>query len=434
MKASDNFKIDQAWWNKEKPLTLKSTGLGATMKKYQDAKAKIQTLASKGVYSGEFDAATTPFDVATLILDKEIPVAVAKAKGMCSKLLHKETIAVLDKFKTAVSAEKGLLQTLEDNFNKTYKAKHFDPAQLKASTVEKNLVAEKDTAQALYKETELAFKKISNQVIYLKSLEKQGKLREEDVLTAAKECKDDSAKVKKNCETLAKMVASAEGDISTVDKLFKGGKGVLSFRDQDTIKTHLNSVMKYKNLILDYSSRANMFQTGAESSFNEFKAALTGAKTATSTHLKELALLQKTMLGNEGVTRKLENQFTNLILLPSKMINAVKTAKDRASIVVPPGVDVPVDKWESRLNEWIAAAEQAIKKTSKLLAQSKEIKDKILGKIDPSIKDSDQAKPIIADIEMKYGGIETYNKNCYSDLKTFQDKLNTLKSELSKKA
>lgn len=433
MKASDNFKIDQAWWKKNKPLTLKTTGLGAVMKQYQDAKVKIQELAKKGAFSGEFNSSVTPFDAARKVLEKNIPVAVAKAKGMCNKTLHKDTIVVLDKYKSAVSAEGGVLTSMEDNFNKTYKAKHFDPMRLQAEQIETKMTQDKETAQGIYKDTEAAFKRVGSQLTYLKSLEKQKKLREEDVLAAAKDSKDDMTKIKKNCEALVKMVSSGENDVKTVDRLLKSSAGILSFRDQDVIKNHLNSVMKYKNLILDYSSRAAMFQTGALSSLNEFKSALTGAQTSAAQHLKELAALQATMTGNEGATRKLENTFTNLILLPSKMIAAVKKAPDRGSIEVPAGVDVPVAKWESRIREWIETANLAIKKTTKILDQSKEMKDKVFAKIDKSILESDQAKPIVKDIEAKLGGIETYQKNCHSDLKTLQDKLNLLTSELAKK-
>jgi hypothetical protein len=434
MKASDSFKIDQAWWKKNKPINLKTTGLGAVMKKYQDAKAKIQELAQEGKYTNEFNGPLTPFEAAEKILKKEIPDAVAKAKGMCNPAkLFKDTITVLDKYKNAISAERGLLVSMQLNFNRAYKKTHFDPMAKTATDIVKKLTQEKVDAQALYKETETAFKRIVQKLADINTLKKKNALGQDDINEATNDIKADVDKVTANCNTLVNMKNSAEEDNSAATRMNNRMPGVLSFRDQDVIRGHLNKITQLKNFILDYSTRSAMFKTGATSSVNQLKAAITDTQTKASRQLKELKALQTTMTGNEGSTRKLENAFTNILQQLPKMLKAVRDAPDVASIVIPAGTSVPVNKWKGQAQAWLTAADTALRKATKILAQSQDVKEKVFAKIDQGVLESEAAKPIVKDIEAKLGGIETYQKLCDADFKRFQQFQESLKTELGNK-
>lgn len=434
MKASDNFKIDQAWWKKNKPITLKTTGLGAVMKKYQDLKAKIGELANKGKYSGEFDGKVTPFEMAAAILDKELPVAVAKAKSMCKPLIHKDTMTVLDKHKAAIGIEQNALQQLESNFNNTYKATYYTPVFNRATQIEQALKVEKGLAETMFKEVEAAHGVISKRLDYLRGLEKIGTLTPLDVQQATTDVKADVALVAKNCTELAKKRKSAETDQLAAAKMDGEIKGVLSFRDQDAVRVILNNIAKLKNYILDFHTRSEMYQSGVTSSFNEFKTALTGVQTKASKQMKELKTLQDTMTGNEFSTRKLENAFTNILPGLPKMIQAIKKAPDKASIETPAEVNVPPDRWVAQLTAWESLAKKASEKCDAIYKQSDEIMKKVLAKIDKAVLEDKDAIPIIQDIKSKLGGIDEYRKRCVGDYQRFTQTLKSVTTELGKKA
>lgn len=433
LKASDNFQINQAWWKKEKPLTLKTTGLGAVMKKYQDAKGKITVLSTKGKYSGDFAGPVSPFEAAAAILEKELPAAVTKAKSMCGKLLHKDCITVLDKAKAAISQEKIVLQQLETNFDNTYKATYFTPKMNQATQLETGLTNALDAAEKLSKKAEESSKIILKRFQYLKTLEKAGTLQELDIQQAKVDVKGDMASVKTICDQLDQMVKSAEVDEKAAGKIDGEIKGVLSFRDQDLVRKKLNAVASLKNYILDVSKRTAMLQASVLTNVNEFKAGVTGNKTPAVKQLATLKELQKTMTGNEGATRKLENAFTNILIGVPKMIRAVKEAPDRASIKIPDGVNVPVDKWLAQVKEWQDLAKKHLTKCEAILKQSDEIYLAVTSKIDKAVLDGNEGTPIHEDIKAKKGGIKTYVEKCDSDEASFGRYHVSLTSEFNKK-
>jgi hypothetical protein len=433
MKASDNFQINQAWWKKEKPVTLKTTGLGAVMKKYQDAKGKITTLASKGKYSGEFAGSVTPFEAAEAILDNEIPKAVDKAKGMCSKTFHKDTITVLDKYKAAITLEKNALQQLETAFNNTYKQTHYTPLMNQATQVETGLKTALQNAEKLSKEADASAKIILKRFAYLKGLEKNGMMAQIDIDQAKADVKGDVAKVQQIVTDLEKMLKSAENDESTAQKLNGKMTNVLSFRDQDLLRKKLNSIASLKNYVLEVTKKTTMTQTSVLTNMREFKAQLSGKQTSVPKQIVLLTELQKSMTGNEFATRKLENAFTNILPGLPKMIKAVKEAKDRASIVIPPEVNVPVDKWLAQVQEWHALAKTHADKCAQILKDSKDTMEKVFAKVEKAVQDGKDGKPLVEDIKSKYSGIEKYKGICDQDVQQFDQKLKLLQTEFSKK-
>jgi hypothetical protein len=118
MKASDTPKIDAAWWRKNKPSTLKSTGLGDAMADYQ-----VQTmLVGKAVEARELNVATglDAFEKAETKL-KALETAAKKARDACDsgvmKGLHQGCSAVLGKLiKPMLSDERKDLEKRRDAY------------------------------------------------------------------------------------------------------------------------------------------------------------------------------------------------------------------------------------------------------------------------------------------------------------------------------
>jgi hypothetical protein len=78
--------LSQKWWHTNKAKTLKSTGLGAVLAVYETEWSKCE---------GPPDRCLEQFAKAEKALGKIEP-AVKKAKSMCNKTLHKDTMTALD--------------------------------------------------------------------------------------------------------------------------------------------------------------------------------------------------------------------------------------------------------------------------------------------------------------------------------------------------
>lgn len=104
MKDSDVPELAYAWWKKNQPATLPSTGLGDALKAYEAARAKaVPARAPEGV-----DAALDAYDAALAAQDDLTP-AVAKAKAKCNKVLHATCLRVLGKYDGVIENERTAL-------------------------------------------------------------------------------------------------------------------------------------------------------------------------------------------------------------------------------------------------------------------------------------------------------------------------------------
>ena len=134
MKATDTPKIDQAWWNKNKPGTLKSTGLGKAMARYQDDKAEAKKLAAKEPM--DYGSALAGYTTAEASF-QELSSSARKALAACNKTLHADCIVVLNKLiKSVLPAENTALGAAKQSF--------IDDAKAEAARVKglgKNLLA-----------------------------------------------------------------------------------------------------------------------------------------------------------------------------------------------------------------------------------------------------------------------------------------------------
>jgi hypothetical protein len=108
MKANVTPELDSKWWSKNKPKTLKKTGLGAALGKYEVARNTFEKCARSG--SGDINKS---FMEAKTILGGEVSKCVGVGIKEANSMLHAETISALQKYKSSViPAESKRLDTL----------------------------------------------------------------------------------------------------------------------------------------------------------------------------------------------------------------------------------------------------------------------------------------------------------------------------------
>lgn len=95
--------LSKAWWQKNKALTLKSTGFGKALESYATAKAL------------PYSEANIKTKIAAL---KAVETARAKAVGMCNKTLHGDTLKYLEAYKTLIAKQSQALQGDAEDYKK----------------------------------------------------------------------------------------------------------------------------------------------------------------------------------------------------------------------------------------------------------------------------------------------------------------------------
>lgn len=104
MKKGDKPKdLSQKWWSKNKAKTLKSTGLGKVLEGYEKVRAGKPSLKYYQDCLKELN---------------KIPGAVDKAKKMCNKSLHAETLDALGGYSTVIKKEMTDLSKEETDYTK----------------------------------------------------------------------------------------------------------------------------------------------------------------------------------------------------------------------------------------------------------------------------------------------------------------------------
>ncbi|MBW4091304.1 MAG: hypothetical protein HIU82_09370 [Proteobacteria bacterium] len=105
MKDSDVPELAYAWWKKNQPVTLPSTGLGEALKAYEAARATAKpTKDVKAV-----DDCVAAYDTALSALADLTP-AVTKAQAKCNKVLHATCLRVLGKYPGVITKERTALE------------------------------------------------------------------------------------------------------------------------------------------------------------------------------------------------------------------------------------------------------------------------------------------------------------------------------------
>lgn len=95
--------LSKAWWQKNKALTLKSTGFGKALDEFAKAKAL------------PYSEANIKTKIAAL---KAVETARAKAVGMCNKTLHGDSLKYLETYKTLIAKASQDLQRDGEEYTK----------------------------------------------------------------------------------------------------------------------------------------------------------------------------------------------------------------------------------------------------------------------------------------------------------------------------
>jgi len=98
MKANVTPELSSVWWKKNKPVTMKKTGLGAALKKYEKTVAEFDKMVKRA--SPAFETHTTFMQCKTELA--QVEKCVDAGIKAANKTLHKETIAALQKYKASV--------------------------------------------------------------------------------------------------------------------------------------------------------------------------------------------------------------------------------------------------------------------------------------------------------------------------------------------
>lgn len=101
MKAGATPELGQKWWSKNKPRSLKSTGLGGVLGSYEKAYKELE----KALKSNDWTKIQPALDEVDNYTGKLIPAAVKKAEGMCDKKKHKETLDALGKYPKVIQQQ-----------------------------------------------------------------------------------------------------------------------------------------------------------------------------------------------------------------------------------------------------------------------------------------------------------------------------------------
>lgn len=98
MKANVTPELSSSWWKKNKPLTLKKTGLGAALKKYEKSVGEFEKFVKKSSAAFESHHAFMQCKTDLAEVEKCVDAGIKAA----NQTLHKETIAALKKYKSSV--------------------------------------------------------------------------------------------------------------------------------------------------------------------------------------------------------------------------------------------------------------------------------------------------------------------------------------------
>lgn len=255
IKKGEAFRIDQAWWKKGKPLTLKSTGLGKVMAEYQTNKAAAVKMAKAGHYDRIPDDAN-PLDLAEGILKTKLPTSVAKALKDCNSVLHKDVIECLRTAKKAIDAELKAVAQLRSGFNRLYQKKRAEMLNPARSVAAENTEA-KGLAHEAYKNAESQLKELGDVA------KKAARLSPEKAREAASDASMTVMSITSLQETIAEMAQAADTDFRKISGLVNDREMLTPTDSRELIKL-VDTAQVARNAINTYRDKSALFITTAQ--------------------------------------------------------------------------------------------------------------------------------------------------------------------------
>jgi hypothetical protein len=414
MKATDEFKFSQEWWKKNKPLTLKSTGLGEVLKKYDGLTATIDKMIAGSNYQG-VDPAKDPFDAAVAMVKKDIDKAVENALKDCNKTLHKDCIAVLEKYSTTAQKEAARILRTKANFESVYAKYVKDMGEL-AQVKFDHISAEKDRGHKLLKTSESDAQQIQTVVDKVVQSQKAGKgtpkILGALIRLAEKHLHDMETHLDdlKNLSTDIAKVFSAMGSPLITDEMLNP--------DKEKRIVLENKAQLMRNNITEYVNKVQTLLRGAENNVKDLKSIQD--KTPVSLESMQARADNAADAINElqEDARRHSNVFTGWLLNLRSMQKAraaatngktIEEAAKENAIVTAPG------DWKARATEWAVEGAKIKKKVGKLLPQAKTLFDQLEERVpqdmrtDPIIKEKwEEMQAAIDKITDYIGNIDTW--------------------------
>lgn len=394
MKASDPFKFEKKWWSKNKPLTLKSTGLGAILGEYDEAKKECDTMVQTGTYKGNLDKKQLPFDDAIALLKGKVTTTAKKAKNDCNKTLHKDTIAVLDKFEAACKKEIQEIEGLRNDFDHKYNGyftnlknkaeEHHGEAEQSAKKVEE-LVGLMEMAGSELEKIDHAVAlgvqqgRPKTHPSMVKAVQ-QGELRYKKLTEYDKEIAAELVE----CNT-------AKSNIAKCDRM-----NDLTVKDRAKIQDLMNDVTEFRNDIMQMQNAVKAVVGAGKADLESLKNRLDGKGLSMETVIERLTLAEATLKGYSEDSRRYDNNITGPTGIADRMGQALaeKSKGDEAveaaakKLVIP----YPQDEWKARVRQFLLVAKDMAVKNKVLLKKAQGVFDKAAGQLTDGQRQSDNIK------------------------------------------
>lgn len=419
-KGSEKLKIDQKWWSKNKPVTLKSTGLGAAMKEYATARTAAEKFSAKGEYATQVEREKSPIAVAREKL-AEVMKTVTKAKSMCNKTLHKETIKVLSTGGDMEKAEAKDLTNLESTFNSTYQKNVIVPLDTQLKSATSDYTKLKSDAHACLKKAETDLSWVSGMVKYSQTVKKDDPT---NVGEFKKILSESTAKVKEIQKTKAildKLHKTSETNINAVKAVINDRR--IGNEEQKYFIPLVNKVNELRNAVTMYQNKVSLMTATAESQLEEITATLSGKPTLDKTHK---ATIEKVAAALKGWGEDARRQNNNLTPWQAQ-VRQYLAAKQRArggktieEVAQEMSIGEPPDTWKKIADGFVTDAPRFIKKTDKMLLQAEELKAKTIAKIPSAVLGDPGMKTHLKDIDNRITEIREYtikNQDSFAELK-----------------
>lgn len=265
IKAGDVFKIDQAWWKKNKPTTLKSTGLGKVISTYQAHKIAAIAMAKAGHYDN-IDENASPLDLAMDSITNKLPAAVTKAQNDCNKTLHKDAYDCLKAAKSVLAAEAKVIAKLQDDFNRRYKRKQREFLASSKSAADEN-AASKQAAHDAYKNAEGELKDLAELA------KKAAKLPLDKAREAAERASAAVMSITDLLEVISEMAKACEIEFRKVDGHLTN-REQLTGADARVLIKQVDAAQVARNAVNTYRDKAALFLTTAQANLETIEKAI----------------------------------------------------------------------------------------------------------------------------------------------------------------
>ncbi len=420
LKSGDKLKIDQKWWTKNNQIPLKTTGLGAAMKAYTDAKGLAVTFSSKGLYSSQKEREKSPIDIAKEKLADVVKTA-AKAKGMCNKSLHKDVIKVLDTVGVAEKAETKALATLESNFNKAYLKNVLLPLTKQAGEAVQKFTQRKTDANALMKAVAEDLKMLGGTVKYAKAVKRDDPYNTGEMKKILSESTVRFKKMKKAQKAVDTMQSESEVEAREAKSITNDVRIGDSDRDKH-FAPMINNINGMRNAVSMYQNKINLMIATGEGHLQAIESTLSGKPSTTGDHEKILTKVADALVGWGQDARRQNNNLTPWQADVRRFVAAKRRAtggKTLEDIAKEMSIKEPPSTWKKIADDYVTKAPTFMKKTVKMLKQAEELKAKSLAKVPQPVLGLPNIKAQIEKIDDKIKEIRDYtqkNKDSFTEL------------------